>query len=599
MILVIFPQYKYYKKITIDADLLAIRQPSQLGDDDFDKSKVILFDKFIPKDIAEKFNKQAVAESLNHAKINGQDVTTYKGVSLADINFVEILLKIFIPAYREALSFLSCVGELRPSVVYLEKEDERLDLFEEIAKQMGVQLKIYDNFGLTDNDLTNLIKISYSRVRDVNFHPALKLKIIWRWLVFIYNMWADIIRFFRGKKPFVFFTFYKPLNLIKSKLLFSKEYYPVVQRPVKMSIKCLLFSGTKILPFEDSKIEDKAIKKIIEGYFKILQENANKAFFGQIDYFKNKISISATISKLLKIIVAPAFYQIAKNIDVLGKFISNNHIGDCLLNGDSSWENRLIVRMCQKHSIPNNVVINGIIADDHQIEAKTADTTLYYGESMRNNYLKDKANCIPISSPLYQNAYKKRLKINTKFPPQNILIGSFTFSPVDINCHYSDSERFLIEILEVLKKFAAESKFKFKVSAKLHPADVKDFYQWFLKDKNFEDVEIIAGGDFQKIVSKFDLLIINYSTAIFETALMGIPVIFYHPNNQMLFEPFDGLGPLPTARSTDELGNMLKKMFENQDYALSFTNIKKLQPFTGPIDGRAGERILNIINSNL
>ena len=96
-----------------------------------------------------------------------------------------------------------------------------------------------------------------------------------------------------------------------------------------------------------------------------------------------------------------------------------------------------------------------------------------------------------------------------------------------------------------------------------------------------------------------DLLIINYSTGIFETDLMGIPVIFYHPNNQMLFEPFNGFKQLPTAFNKRELKSVLKKVFCDKKYAYSFTDLQVLKPFVGTVDGKAGKRIFSIITKSL
>lgn len=600
VILAVLPPHKYYRKITINADLIAVRQLSQIGDGAWDNSKLVLFDQFIPKDIAEKFNRQAMLESLNHAKIKGQDLTAYKNISLVDINSIEISCKIFFPSYHEALSFISCIDMLKPSAVYVSRHDEWLSLFKDISEQLGVKLEIYDRLGLISGDITNLLEKSYSRVRDVNFHAPLKLSKSLKYLVSAYNIWSKIVRFIRGDKPFISLAFSNPLKPpMRSKLLLNKKYYPLLHNPILMNLKCLFLSGAKIFPFEDSDGTNKQVEKLTDDYFELLKKHSTNKTIGQINYLEKDISIARTLTKSLKAISLKSFKQIADKIDFWDKVILYNnlkgHFGCC----DGPWKMRLVVRLCQKYHIPTSVIINGFCSDNFEIEAKASDLTLCYGESSRENYLKDKLNSVVVGNPLFEKAYKIRKKISINFPPKNILVGSFAFSPININRHYSDNERFILEVFQALKKIKNESKFEFEVSLKLHPADIKDFYKWFVTSKNFRDVEVIAAGDFQKIVSKFDLLIINYSTAIFETALMGIPVIFYHSNNQILFEPYNGFGPLPTAFTTKELENVLERVFHDRDYAHSFNDLKVLERFTGPVDGKSGERILNIITKHL
>ena len=597
MILVIFPPYKHYKKITINADFYAVRNLCQIGDIEFDDSKLIFFDQFISQDVAESFNKRARSDSLNHTKTtNGQDATSYKGVSLVDINVNEISYKIFIPLYREALCFLSCVFQLKPSVIYLERHDEWFCLFDEISKQLGVRLKTFDNFGFSNINIKNLIKMSYAKVRDKDLHAPLKINKFLIFSVLAYNLWTTIVRIIRGKKPFVFLDFYGSMIHMKTKLLLNEKYYPVLSRPIKMKFNSMLLSGAKIVLFKDLNTSNKEIEKILKKYFEILEKHSVNNTIGQIRYLDKNISVANFLVNLLKTSALKAFKQIADNVDIWDKFILSGNFMGCVVGYDSSWKNRLIIRLCQKNNIPNTVIMNGYFADNFQMESKTANLTLCCSESIRDNYLNDKSNCIAVGSQSFDAAYKKRKQVSINLPPKNILVCSFTFSPVDINCHYSDNERFLLEILTVLKKISAESKFEFKVSLKLHPADNKAFNTWFLEYKNFKDIEIIANGDFQRIVSKFDLVIITYSTGLFEVALMGIPVIFYHPVNQILSEPFNGFESLLTAHTMEELENILKKAFQDQNYAYLFNDLEKLKPFTGPVDGETDKRIFNIIS---
>ena len=597
MILSILPPYNYYTKLSVKADKIAVRQMSQIDKQIQKEYKYVLFNKYIPQSLAQKYNKISYTESLKHAiGKNGIDCTNYKGISLADLNVVEIALIVFIPCYREALGFISIVKKINPTHVMISSDDPSIDIFKEISDQMGIQIDFCPSFGEVDNAKTDLIRKSYSIARDVDYHSSLNQPKYIEIIVQIINIWSKVIRIIRGKKPFIGLSFYNPLKPIKSKLFFQKKYYPLLFGLTRLKLSELLFSGVHIFLMKDLSYRSNKIDSILKNYRKKLE---NTKSIGQIDFEEQRLSISNSITNQLLKIAPAAFKQFIDNIDILESFIKKNDIKYFLSCSDSPWKTRLIVKLFQKYKIDNAVIMNGWLGDEFQKEAKLATTTLCYGESYLKNYFKNKKDVRVTGNPLFDKAYEKRKFVNPKFPPRRIMIGSFTFSPPDINCHYYDNEKYLIDIFDVLNKFKNKKNIKFEIELKLHPADSPEFYQWFLNENGYSEIKIISHGNFQKLVSGFDLLIINYSTGIFETALMGIPVIFYHPNNQMLFEPFNGFKQLPTAFNKRELKSVLKKVFCDKKYAYSFTDLQVLKPFVGTVDGKAGKRIFSIITKSL
>ena len=598
MILSILPPYNYYTKLSVKADKIAVRQMSQIDKQIQKEYKYVLFDKYISQSLAQKYNKISCKEALSHAiDQNGIDCTNYKGISLADLNFDETLQVAFIPCYREALAFISIVKKVNPTYIIISSDDPSIDIFKEISDQMGIQINIYSSIGEVDDVKTCSIRKGIPIIRDnVGFHGFLNQPKYIEIIAQLVNNWSKFIRMIRGKKPFVGLVFYNPLKPVKSMLIFQKEYYPLLFGLTRLKLGELLFSGVHIFLMKDLFNRSNKYDSILEKYKKQLK---NTKSIGQIELEKQKISISNSITNRLLKIAPMAFKQLIDNINVFESFIKKNDIKSFLSCSDGPWKTRLIVKLCQKYKIDNMVIMNGWLGDEFQQEAKLATTTLCYGESYLKNYFKNKKDVRVTGNPLFDKAYEKRKFANPKFPPRRIMIGSFTFSPADINCHYYDNEKCLLDILDVLKRFKNDQNLKYEIVLKLHPADCLEFYQWFLKENGYSEIKIISHGNFQKSISRFDLLIINYSTAIFETALMGIPVIFYHPNNQMLFEPFNGFKPLPTAFNKYELEDILKKVFHDRDYAYSFTNLEVLRPFTGTMDGKSGDRILGIITSNL
>lgn len=600
MILSILPPYNYYTKLSVKADKIVVRQMSQIDKQIQKDYKFVLLDKYIPQSLAQKYNKISYNESLRHA-INkkGIDCTNYKGISLADLNFVESLQVAFIPCYREALAFIGLIKEIKPTQIIISNHDPAADIFQEIASQMNITISVVTFFGGINSDVTERIKKSYKFVRDVNYHAPLRTSGFIELNVKLINIWSKIIRVIRGKKPFVGLAFYNPLKSIKSMLLFQKYYYPLLFDITKLKIKELLFSGVHIFLMKDVAKKNELLDKILENYKKQLIVLKQTKSTGQVEFDGQKITITNSIVNRLSKIALVEFKQLTDNIDLFESFIKKNNLKSFLGYCDSPWKMRLIIKLCQKHKIDNAVIMNGWLGDEFQQEAKTATTTLCYGESYIKNYFKDKKNVIITGNPLFDKVYKKRNFVKPNFPSQQIMVSSFSFSPVDINCHYSDNEKFLLDTFEVLNELKNEQNLKFETVLKLHPADPPEFYKWFLEKNGFSEIRIINSGDFQKLVSEFDLLIINYSTGLLETALMGIPVVFYHHNNQIFFEPFNGFKSLPTAFNKRELKSVLKKVFCDKKYAYSFTDLQVLKPFVGTVDGKAGKRIFNIITESL
>lgn len=597
MILSILPPHNYYTKLSIKADKICVRQMSQIDKQIQKDYKYVLFDKYIPKSLAQKYNKISYNELPRHAiNKNGIDCTNYKGISLADLNVVETVQIAFIPCYREALGFISIVKKVNPTYIIISPDDPSIDIFKEISEQMGVQIDFCSSFGEVDDAKTDLIRKSYSIARDADYHGSLNQPRYIEIIVQLINIWSKFIRIIRGRRPFIGLSFYNPLKPIKSKLFFQKKYYPLLFGLIRLKLSELLFSGVHIFSMKDLSYRSNKIDSILKNYRKKLETTKS---IGQIGFQEQKLSISNSITNRLLKIAPAAFTQFISNINVLESFIEKNDIKNFLSCSDGPWKTRLIVKLFQKYKINNTVIMNGWLGDEFQKEAKSATTTLCYGESYLKNYFKNKKDVRVTGNPLFENAYKRRKYVTPKFPPRRIMVGSSTFSPVDINYHYYDSEKYIMDIFDVLNKFKDGKNIKYEIELKLHPADPPEFYQWFLKENGYSEIKIINHGNFQKLVSGFDLLIINYSTGIFETALMGIPVIFYHPNNQILFEPFNGFKQLPTAFNKHGLEDILRKIFYDRDYAYSFTDIEVLKPFTGPVDGKVGERILDIVTSHL
>jgi hypothetical protein len=135
-------------------------------------------------------------------------------------------------------------------------------------------------------------------------------------------------------------------------------------------------------------------------------------------------------------------------------------------------------------------------------------------------------------------------------------VGTLNFSPVDLNCRRSDSERFLSEVLAGIA--SAAPAVAPEVVVKLHPADNAAHYQQLVGRYPALDVHLETNGDVVDLFESSDIYVTTYSTSLLEAAL-ALPMVYYRVNEQRLGPPFadDEFIAQRTAASPAELAALL------------------------------------------
>jgi len=593
-ILAIVPDYNYYTDIAISADIYVVKLACQLDDRLKDKQQIAFFDEFIGQELGQKYNAKAVFEALNHSIDKNGDCSAYKGLSLADIDHAAIYCGIFLYNYREALSFLSLVDKFSPSKILIGADDANRGLFEEMAKQLGIETEIILSFGTVDKRKSELIGKSNRSIdiQNLTWHGSTKhsqLKTVITWLV---NNWARLVRLIQPRRPFVYVDNGGQLSKIKETLSCQKQYYPLYRELNKLPIKKLFFNGLCVLPMNNNP-RSETLTEIIRSYVEHLSSDRQTSF-GQIAVSDKKCSIADVIARQLIEYAPSAFAEIAGAIDAYEKFANANNVRGALLSSDMNWENRMIVRLFQKHRLRNSALMNGWFGVRHMVENKLVDKVLCFGDSYKENYFHDKKNVKTIGCPTFDHANQKRAVAKPQYPIKKILVSTFTFSPADINCHYRDSEKYLNDILSVIGNYNQEQHGQLQIALRPHPSDNPDFYRWYLARLGYSDIPLELEGNFQNVVARHDMYFGSYSTTIFEAAAMGIPVIFYHPCNQIMYPPFDGsCRELPMAETASELKQVFQRVMQNKEFAFGFTDKNALAPYVSDLDGLATSRIMD------
>jgi hypothetical protein len=256
---------------------------------------------------------------------------------------------------------------------------------------------------------------------------------------------------------------------------------------------------------------------------------------------------------------------------------------------DSPPEPRLIVRVAQSEGVPTWAINDGFKADDFSPDGMTADRALAWSISIAERYFTRRPDGPAVVTGNPKADAQRHIATRDRAPDaplREVLVGSFTFSPVDIACRRSDAEWFLEAVIAGLRR--SERAREARIRVKLHPADRVDHYAHLAG----EGVELLTSGDVVDLFSAADLYVTTYSTSLLEAIALGLPAIYYRVNDQRLHPPFsdDDVMDRRTATSTGDLARLV------DDPALSALppadeRAAWLERYLGPADGRSVDRI--------
>jgi hypothetical protein len=264
--------------------------------------------------------------------------------------------------------------------------------------------------------------------------------------------------------------------------------------------------------------------------------------------------------------------------------------------GDTPPAMRLLVRVAQQMGIPTFALNDGYKANDFEAECMTADHVLAWSSALAEHYFarRTSGSTIVTGNP---KADARRAPLRQRRPRSidRILVGGFSYVPVDLNCRRSDPEMFLDEVLGGIEHSALSGA---RVRVKLHPADGVEHYESVLAAHPDLSVEITRKGDILDAFGSADVYVTGASTSLLEAVASGLPVIYYRVNEQRMHVPFSGDPFIEqrTAASSIELAALLDRLGEEEapDPAQLDAWCER---YLGPRDGGSVSRIIDAIRA--
>lgn len=531
----------------------------------------------------------------------GDDPTEVRGISVGDLAGAEAAISLLIPAVRGVLDGLAVLEQLEPRRVTLVTASSPTGNFNRIE---GVQT---DAFAATlsqllgprveigraaSDDVRNQALIGkYARTRDPDWlQPDSRLSGLIRRSVVGVVRAASRLRGARNRPTLAVLEYGPTRSFARRYAGMSSRHFRLARYwPAREDLVSALRAGDNIV----APPRPRAARR--EAFDALPRKVLDTTPRGDRFVFEG-VDLWPLLGPRLAQLVERYAPFVAIQAKPYREELRRSGTRAVLVPFDTPPEARLVVRSAQHLSIPTFVTNDGFKGDDFTQEGMTADVALAWSTAIRDNYFRRRRDGTATVTGNPTADVRRSARDAVVRIPSRLLVGSFTFSPADLNCRRSDPERFLAEVLEGIRRAAIPIE---RIVLKLHPADSPDHYAVILSEFSALPIEVVASGDIVDLLDECDLHITTYSTTLLEAVALGVPVIYYRVNLQRLHEPFDGDAIIArrTASSPAELAGLLSK--PDSEFPSKLEREAWLERYLGPGDGGSVDRIVATIERHI
>ena len=282
-------------------------------------------------------------------------------------------------------------------------------------------------------------------------------------------------------------------------------------------------------------------------------------------------------------------------LDACIQYVKNNKLDLVVLIANMGHIPTLLHCVTQQKDIPSYLIINGLLGPEYSDEAKYATIINAYSESIKKHYFRRMDNIVTLGDPRMDRYTdnRKKLKLNRKEP--TIVIGASGFNSVELNSYVAVEFDFMYDVLMGMKQIKASGQ-KIKVILKIRPNGYKKQYEDFVQEYFEGIVDSIEDViPMEQVLEKADFYISIYSQTLFEASCLGVPVVYYKKDTEMMDTPFDGKSELVTVDNTEELIQAFYDFTTNPTRYDAFLDRKIMEKYVGSLDGNNTQRNLDYI----
>ncbi|MFA6316417.1 MAG: hypothetical protein WC943_03285 [Elusimicrobiota bacterium] len=265
-----------------------------------------------------------------------------------------------------------------------------------------------------------------------------------------------------------------------------------------------------------------------------------------------------------------------------------------LLPFDEPPMQHLVTDVARKHGTPTITVLHGLPEPMPQpFGGGNAATFSAWGPTLREFYkgpgsLRDRT-CIAEGNPYFDN----HASVRPPAPPsqvRNILVLTFPPRNWIMTASELEPQLYAETVRSALRDVDAA------ITLKLHPCESLPYYLKLLGST--PGIEIVKDRPIMDCLLKADAVIGPYSTTLLEAVILNKPVLLVNLTKAAFPPPFDGRWGVEPLRSAEQLLAEVRRLLADPGEAIPRICRpygRLLDEFTGPLDGKASERLLRTL----
>ena len=257
--------------------------------------------------------------------------------------------------------------------------------------------------------------------------------------------------------------------------------------------------------------------------------------------------------------VLPEALRILSSVNL---YLNNRPIHLEILIANLGLTQTIVDCVLKTKQVSSYLIINGILCGQFGDEGKYATYINGYAENIKKYYFSDAENVVCLGDPR-MDVYASRTQPRTinRLKP-TVTIGASGFNGINLISHVAIEFDFMFDLLTAFSELRNEGH-AFNLIIKVRANGVLEQYTAFAREYFSElRVEIQRDIPVSEVLEKTDFYISIYSQTLFEASCLGIPVVYYKKDQEILDPPFDKKSELVTVDSVSSL----KQAF------VSFTN---------------------------
>lgn len=518
-----------------------------------------------------------------HYDKNGNDIFTFKDIPFG-FSFRMEFWNDFVSFVRLHLS-LKDISKITYNNLYLKTSD---DFILKILKELKVDFKCFSNDGFKPNKQGYYFPISKwmdSKIRATGLRGFLyKTREKVSYYFGVVMPYIDKI-FNKNSKHTIFIQDYHPTRKLIQELRNDKNFTILLENFSRFSNK-LDNLKERLLPI-NGNIED-----YLEDEIRLLKKFEMEKHHSLI--LSDGSDITVLIYEIILQRITGFVAHKLRTLDSCIKYLDNNRVDLVVLIANMGHTATLFDLVCKHRNIPSFLIINGMLLNNYQDEAKYATYINAYSKSIKENYFRNMENIVTLGDPRMDMYYQIQSNTINRIVP-TVTIGASGFNSTDLNSYVAVEFDFMYDILKAFS-ILKENGEEFRIVIKVRPNGYLEQYKQFTKEY-FKDLEIefLSTTPMIEVLKKTDFYISIYSQTLFEASCLGIPVVYYKKDTEITNTPFDNNSELVTVNLSDDIIKAFLDFKKHHPRYNDFLDKSIMEKYIGYLDGENFERNKNYI----